>query len=457
MKPASTALLLLLALPAPPALSLPPDPGADPPPRVEPTVAGPGPVIEEVGHAGGGPVAGAGPAAESGPVAQTGPAQILVTFAPKPGRRLQRAGTSRQLYGRAGSYRTSPRTSRLAARLARDYGLQQVAEWPIPLLDVHCVVYELPPDGEVEATLGRLAADPRVDSAQPMQLFEVLATAYDDPYLHLQHSIDSLQVDAAHRWALGRGVRVAVVDSGVDVEHPDLEGRIWLAENFTGRRSPGFTADVHGTAVAGIIASTAGNGIGIVGVAPDVKILALKACWEETGTARAHCDSFTLAQAISVAAERGADVLNLSLAGPADPLLERLLRAAMARGLVVVAASPGPAAAGGFPSDVDGVLLVAAAGPRGGYDFLSGSSFAAAHVSGITALLLERRPRLDARSLRSLLADDVPVGSTLSPARKLGEAAGGGPALVNACRALARLVGETGCPPPAPAPASGAP
>jgi subtilisin family serine protease len=73
--------------------------------------------------------------------------------------------------------------------------------------------------------------------------------------------------------------------------------------------------------VAGIIAADAGNGIGIIGVAPEVKLLALRACWP--AQAKSVCSSFTLAKALTFALERAPQVVNLSLAGPQDPLLER--------------------------------------------------------------------------------------------------------------------------------------
>ncbi|MCZ6727561.1 MAG: S8 family serine peptidase [Acidobacteria bacterium] len=382
--------------------------------------------------------------------------QVLVTFSQQASRRLRRAGSTPRAYGGRTTYKTSPRVKRVAARLAKTYGLRRVDEWPIQALGVHCVVYELPRDLPSRDLLELLARDPRVESAQEMQIFRVLARGYNDPYLDLQHGIRSMQIERAHLWARGRGVKVAVIDTGVDVNHPELQDRIETAKNFVDENPQAFTSDVHGTAVVGVIAAAADNGIGIVGVAPAVEILALKACWQEqTGSASAICNSFTLAKAISFAISRDPDVLNLSLAGPPDPLLSRLLSRAIDRGIVVIsAADPDLGRRPGFPSAVDRVITVSAAGtgdprasssvaavhaliapgkeiftttPHGTYGFLSGSSLAAAHVSGLAALLLERAKGLSADRILALLRGTGSNG-------------------LNACAALTRLLHSGTCP-----------
>ena len=398
---------------------------------------------------------------ETGTAFEAG-AQILVTFDQRSSRRLPAAGSTPRGYGGGrASYETSPRSARMAQKLAREYGLRHVDGWPIELLDVHCVVYEILDDRPTSEVLERLTADPRVASAQRMQLFEVLGReSYNDPHFPLQHGLHAMQVAAAHQWASGDGVRVAVVDTGVDVDHPELVGRVAAAENFVDRDPLGFTQDVHGTAVAGVIASLADNGIGIVGVAPSVRLLALKACWEGgAGSTGAVCSTFTLAKAISFAVGKRADVLNLSLTGPRDPLLSQLLSRAIDRGVIVVTAmAEGVEDEPGFPASLDRVIAVRASRerisngrlepkatlsapgedvltlrPHGAYDFMSGSSLAAAHVSGIAALLLERRPKLSYDAVHRLL------DSTSNPA----QAEAGG---VNACAALAELTGGAGCP-----------
>jgi subtilisin family serine protease len=358
---------------------------------------------------------------------------------------------------------------RQSAELAGQYKLRQLAAWTVGSLDeTPCVIYQTKPDQDLRQVLRRLAADPRVAVAQPVQRFRVLAappgqaaSGYNDPYADLQRDVAELALPAVHRVATGRGVKVGIVDTGLDLDHPDLRGKVAAASNYVESGDRTFTSDVHGTAVAGIVAAAANNQVGIVGVAPGALIYAFKACWQEPPTSRqAVCDSYTLARAVDAALGQGVQVLNLSLSGPSDPFLSRLLGAALARRTVVVAAYDGGLEDGGFPASRDGVLgvgadrrpgdaqpatarppLVAPAvdvlstAPRGSYDFFSGSSFAAAHVAGVAALLLERRPGLTAAEVRELL-----VGS----GRSQGE--GNAPS-VDPCAALARLEGRPVCAP----------
>lgn len=354
------------------------------------------------------------------------------------------------------------RWQRTLGDLQARYDLRPVALWPMKSLGIPCVLLEAPQGRDPAALAERLAADPRVESAQPVFRFDVLARTdgeadgYNDPYAQLQHAAQDLRVSAAHRRATGRGVRVAVVDTGVDFSHPDLVDRVVAVRDFVSRGSQGdstFTADVHGTGIAGVIAASANNGVGIVGIAPQAEILAAKACWptsEDPG--KATCDSYTLAQALDFAIDQGSRVINLSLTGPRDPLLVRLVAAAVERGITVVAAAASPRNPG-FPASEEGVLAIGtvptdslpglqgtpltAPGvdilttvPGEGYDFLSGSSLAAAHVSGVVALLLERSPELTPAATADLLT------RTSHPSNPHGAI------VVDACAALAEVVGE---------------
>ena len=395
--------------------------------------------------------------------------QILVTFKQAQAAAPPHTGARAKYFSRTSDYATSVKVDRDVHAIAREQGMRAVDAWPIAPLGVHCVVFEVTGPRAVEDVVKALSSDPRVESVQPMQIFDVLATelhenpeagalggarGYDDPYLKLQHSARELQLEEAQRMATGRGIDVAVIDTGIDIHHPELAGRIAESEDFVD--PPAREGEQHGTAVAGIIAADAGNGIGIIGVAPDVKLLALRACWP--AQAKSVCSSFTLAKALTFALERGPQVVNLSLAGPPDPLLERLLQLVIARGITVVAACRG-SACDSFPASVPEVIAVSnvetpagevsgaarvpplvAPGldvittmPNGAFDFVSGSSISAAHVSGIIALLLQRRPDLTPASLRRALSVSV---------RPDGTAAG----LVNACEALASLVDGAGCP-----------
>lgn len=404
----------------------------------------------------------AGPSAILPAAADTAQAaqQILVTVKLKSSWRVPAAGSGGSY---ATGYRASARTERVVSELANSYHLQEVSSWPILVLGVHCVVFEIPSGSTADEVVSRLADDTRVESVQAMNVFEAKANDYNDPYLELQHGVSSMQVREAHQWARGVGVQIAVIDTGVDIDHPELRDHIRLAQDFVQDDGKAPSADHHGTAVAGVIVSTVDNGIGIIGVAPAARILALKACWQESrDSPLGVCNSFTLAKALSFAIERKPHILNLSLAGPPDPLLERLVRAALDSGIVVVAAAS-DVRSEAFPCNVDGVLGVRSAegygnvatlissrdpdllapgtdiittSPTGGFDFLSGNSLATAHVSGVVALLLERQPSLSGPRLYALLRDTSRPGD---------EQLAGMPPVVNACAAVSRVISGPEC------------
>lgn len=357
--------------------------------------------------------------------------------------------------------------NRTTAELEQTYRLRTVFAWTMESLGEQCIVFEVLNKRPVADVIRRLHSDPRVGSVQPIATFDVLATepGYNDPYSHLQHNVQALHLEQAHRWATGKGVKVAVVDTGADLDHPDLRGRIVKANSFVDRGDQTFTSDIHGTAVAGVIAANANNQVGIVGVAPQAELFILKACWQKApGRREAVCDSYTLAKAIDFAILQGAQVLNFSLGGPHDPLLARLLTTALARGIVVVAADAGDGTRS-FPASLPGVIGIlgiddlqgerrarspAAATevgapavdilttvPHGSYDFFSGSSFAAAQVSGVIALLLEKEPKMTSAQIAALLR---------KTARMVQETSGADPLQVDACAALASALGTGSCP-----------
>src|SRR5207244_10955944 len=127
---------------------------------------------------------------------------------------------------------------RKGRRVAAACSLRVVANWPIKTLAVHCVVYEILDGRPVAMVVAALSKDSRVALAQPLQEFHTLADAgqsgspYNDPLYDLQTNLTALGVAAAHERSQGAGVRIALIDTGVDTKHPDLRGRIARVRSF---------------------------------------------------------------------------------------------------------------------------------------------------------------------------------------------------------------------------------
>jgi Subtilase family len=346
----------------------------------------------------------------------------------------------------------------LGEELARTYRLEQLSSQPIALLRARAELFRVREGQSEEAVLAALQQDGRVRSAQLNRRYFQSGTT-DQRYRHAgeakrryfragderqdtpaipQYGPSKVGVPAAHQMTLGRNVVIAVIDSNVDTGHPDLKGAVRRSFNATGR--PDAAPDFHGTAVAGIIRA---HGL-VEGIAPQAEILAVRAFRTSDPRGPSETTTHVLVTAVDWAVKNGARVLNMSFVGSRDPAIEQLLEAANQKGIVAVAAAGngGPKAAPAYPAAYPGVIAVTAvdeadrryehanrgsyisvAAPgvdilapveRGGHAYLSGTSFAAAYVSGIAALLLERDPNLDAQALADLIrdgADDLgPVG-----------------------------------------------
>ena len=350
-------------------------------------------------------------------------------------------------------------------------GLNVADVTPLPNVGAGIVTFQIPDARTVPGVVAALQADPRVQAAQPDFLYETSAQAVATaPYTGLSYGSHLIAADRLGVELRGRGVEVAVLDTGLDANHEELAGRIAEQKDFTGGT---YAAEIHGTQVAGIVAANDANGAGIAGVAPEVRIVSLRACQAYSAQAvRARCWTSALVKAIDFALGRDSPVLNLSVGGRReDALLTQAIRAAVERGRIVVAAAgnDGPSGAPAYPAllpdvvavtavDVEsklytqatrgdyvdlaapGVEIIAPA-PGGRYPLASGTSFATAFVSGVAALLLERDPSLTPARLRQALEGSA---RDLGPSGRDAEFGSG---LIDACGAAARALGEPVCGP----------
>ena len=354
------------------------------------------------GLSGGGRVGGVPPAGERRFV----PDEVLVEFQP----------------------RVSPQT---IARFARVFNLTQLDSQRFALLGGATFYrWRVAPGSSVPGMVARLQNQVIVASAQPNYLFTVQdelsqtrpAAAGDEA----QYALRTLQIEQAQQIATGKDVSVAVIDSEIEASHPDLVGSI--KKKFDALGGAG-SAQLHGTAIAGAIAAHGK----LLGIAPGTGVLAARAFDDSGGEAKGT--SFAIYKSLQWAADNGARVVNMSFVGPFDPDLSRMLASADGKGIVLIAAggNGGPDSGPQYPASDANVIAVAATdskdglfsldnrnpyialaapgvdilslAPDDGYQESTGSSIAAAHVSGIVALMLQVRPSLKPRDVRAILTD----------------------------------------------------
>ncbi|MER5516446.1 type VII secretion-associated serine protease mycosin [Streptomyces sp. NPDC002763] len=282
-------------------------------------------------------------------------------------------------------------------------------------------------------------------------------TAYADSIRAQQWGLSALHLDEAWRTTKGKGVTVAVLDTGVEADHPDLVGNVLTAKDMIGfgARPGERTWARHGTAMAGIIAGHGhgiGNDEGVMGVAPEAKILPVRVILEDGDSARGKARSTrgnALAEGIRWAADHGADVINLSLGDDSDsahpePSEDEAIQYALKKDVVVVASAGNGGDKGdhiSYPAAYPGVIAATAVDKFGtraafstrrwyatvsapGVDIVIadpdhkyyegwGTSAASAFVSGAVALIKAAHPGLTPAQVKKLLEDtarDAPSG-----------------------------------------------
>ena len=320
--------------------------------------------------------------------------------------------------------------------LANDYGLAIDDDATIRSLGVRLVTFTVLRPRGLGDLIDTMGLDSRVQAAQPNFRYRTSSAAIAGAYPQ-----NRMKIQPALGLASGAGVTVALIDTRV-ADLSSLIGHVTERVSVTQSGGKGR----HGTALAGLIAD----------VAPAARLLSIEAFADDPSDPdMGIATTLTLARALDAAIDRKADVINLSIAGPRDPLVGRLVRQALSRGIVVVAAAgnDGPDAPPRYPAAYDGVVAVTATDPRdqpyaagaqgahvavaapgvevratvseGVVGYVTGTSVAAAQVAGVAALLRERAPGLGSGDARRLLKE------TAAPLPE-------GPGMVDAFAALSR-------------------
>ncbi len=308
---------------------------------------------------------------------------------------------------------------------------------------------------------------PEVEYAQPNYIYDLDTTVVNDLFVTEGAQWHLKKIEAYDAWDVTMGssdIKVAVLDSGIDLDHEDLIGQVVAQADVVDNDGIAQDDNGHGTHVCGIIAAVADNGLGGAGVAPGVKLIVVDIFQETAGGWEATTTDNI--EAIDFAIEQGADVINMSFGGNGDDeLFEEAINGAVAAGAVCISAAGNNNNADAYyPSDYEACISVisttsedtrssfsnygsakdiSAPGSSikatyfdGGYKTYSGTSMAAPVISGVAALMLSVNPSLTIEQIKQMLygtavdlgtegKDDYFANGRVDASAAVAEAAGG--------------------------------
>ncbi|MBO1255944.1 S8 family serine peptidase [Alteromonas sp. 5E99-2] len=318
-----------------------------------------------------------------------------------------RRGLGGVLYGSAGSYEDAPVLARVTNEIASDYQLIVASQWPLKSLGVHCFVIEMP----TADVLSKLEQDERIKWVQPFNEYQLQGSAVDDHQSSVEKS-NGFPV-LPHK---GKGVNILVIDTGADINHPALSSTNLRYKNFVRNKGNGHD-ESHGTAVTGLIAAMPYNDNSVVkGFAPEADIHHFRGCWQDD-KGKGKCNTLTLALALDEAVSLEPDLINLSLTGPADPILDEILNKLIAKGTLVISAyDESRSQTARFPKAQKGVVFAfgidpaknkvlpqdsifapahaLSLAPQGQYDVFVGHSIATPQLTAMAACVKSADPKL---------------------------------------------------------------
>jgi len=296
--------------------------------------------------------------------------------------------------------------------LSKKYKLQMIENYYLKNLESFIVLFQY--DGDVLGLIEELKKDNRITIAQPNFIFHT----FSDPLCKMIYAFDLMKIDKIHRYYKGNGIKIALIDTGVDYEHKDLKNQIKEIKNFI--KNEEYKKEIHGTAVAGVI-SAKEDAFGIKGVAPLSEIYSYRACSQIGNNPEGRCISSNIAKALDEAISKGMNVVNMSFGSiHYDNLIASLIKKGYSSGILFVAPlgnlkNPSQQT---FPASLSEVISVGGLDenntpypneaiankakvlapavnifttfPNNKYNFLSGTSLSSAYISGLMALFSEK-------------------------------------------------------------------
>jgi subtilisin family serine protease len=331
-----------------------------------------------------------------------------------------------------------------SAAFAESLNLNIERNYELSGLRLRVFLMRIPADGDVDAILREAASDRRPLWVQPDFSYQSLGD--ENGAASKQYALSKIRAEALPKAARGQGVTVAMIDSGVARTHESLnQDNVTLIDLVDEKETP--PPETHGTAIASIIA---GSGK-VKGLAPAAHLLAIRAFTEiDPKSGASTSDSFHVSQGISLALDRKARIINMSLGGPNDPVVRMAIEEAVLTGVIVVAAAgnAGPDAAPVYPAAQRGVIAVTATDDKdrlfsganrgdyvsiaapgvavfaakpgrtadaSAYDYFTGTSMAAGYVTGLAAILLSADPKLTSVDIRRIMENSA---TDLGPPKK---------------------------------------
>ncbi len=310
----------------------------------------------------------------------------------------------------------------------KTYDVQVLDQYQIKTLGLNAILFYTPDD--IFEIIDRIRPLKGVHLIQPNYIY----TNISEPMSALQGIEKMLHLSNLKTDFKGKGISVAVVDTGVDLNHKDLENAITYSANYIPNTR--YTGEIHGTGIAGLIGARI-NDYGINGVAPEASIFALRACRQiSVGSPQGECYTNAMTKAVDDAIQKKVNIVNMSLGAMVeDDLLYKLISSGAEKGILFVApVGNRPGMKGiSFPASHPQVIAVAGFNADGSYypdtktgmkadicapcknllttipgndhNFLSGTSMSSGIVSGIIALSLEADPSFSIKALQKFNGD----------------------------------------------------